>query len=78
MARTEVTLTDSWQQVATGRCSIEVKDTDGEGLMIALNDAAADTAALVRRAEPGHQFVQSTANPTYAKGDGINIIVDTE
>jgi len=82
MARTSVTLTTSWQQVATGRAvfTVEKVPTSGEG-QILFNDAAADAAALTLSGGKGllnDQVEQRDSVATYAKAtvDGYQINVD--
>jgi hypothetical protein len=76
MARQTVTLTDSWQQVASGKCVITVLD-DGNGAIF-FNETATDVDALPIRAKNNQQFAQASGVDTFMKasGDGWEILVD--
>lgn len=76
MARTVVTLTNTFQAIATGRCVVSFSAPG----VHSFNDADSDVAARVELFKPSDQVVQNERVTTYAKtlsGDA-NIIVDAE
>lgn len=78
MARTSVTLTGAWQQIAAGECVVRVTSTGVSALAkISLNQAASDVAALEDLTSPGAQYAQTEAKPVFAKGVGVVVTVDT-
>lgn len=77
MARTLVTLTDSWQSIATTRAVFTVETVPARA-QLSMNDAASDATALRRVPRQGDQVAQTDAVTTYAKGEGIVLIVDAE
>lgn len=76
MARTKIELTSAYQQISAGVCVIRIKEVGDSGGVIGLNDAAGDATAMFDLAIPGEQYAQTEAKPTYAKGEGIVVIVD--
>lgn len=76
MARTEVTLTNSYQEVADVQCAITVKSV-GDNYRLTLNQTAATAAEIAYSVQPGDQFVQNEEKSTFALGEGIVLIVDT-
>ncbi len=77
MARNVVNLTDTWQQVATAQCVIRTREVPPRGRALSINEAADDATAMADITAPGDQYVQNEAKPTFAKGEGITITVDT-
>lgn len=78
MARTVITLTDAWQQVAAGACVLRVASTGGRArAKISLNQTASDVAATEDLTSPGAQYLQNEAKPVFAKGADVIVIVDT-
>ncbi len=76
MARTEISLTGDWQKLADGPCFVTVQSAQ-PGRVISLNESASSVAALNTTAEPGGQYAQNESKPTYGKGVGVVVIVDT-
>ncbi len=75
MARATITLTDDYQQIASGAAIIYVK-TAPQNVKLFLNDAAVDNNAMVRTPNPEDGFQQTEAVATFAKGEDIVLIVD--
>lgn len=75
MARVEITLTAAYQQIAAVQNTLTVK-SNAPRTTLFVNDASSDVAAHKVRPEPNYQLVQTSATPTFAKGEGIVIIVD--
>lgn len=75
--RTVIMLTDEYQAVATGPAVITV-NTIPRGMNLSVNDVASDLAAMVTVPRAGDQFSQTDVKTTYAKGQGVEIIVDQE
>lgn len=76
MARTEVQLTGDWQKLADGPCFVTVQSSPPGGTL-ALNESATSVAALKATATPGLQCAQNEPKPTYGRGVGVIVIVDT-
>jgi len=76
MARTVITLTDAWQQVATGACIVRVKSIGAASATLSLNESADDSTALNASAVPGDQYAQSESKPTFGKGAGVVLEID--
>lgn len=74
MARTTVNTTDTFQEVATGRCVITVIRSG----RYYFNDTNADANASLSYYKAGEQVVQTEAKTTYARGAGGTVIVDQE
>ena len=75
MARATVNLTDSFQQLAAGRCVITIIRT---GRYI-FNDVSSDTAAMRAYFKAGEQVVQTERVTTHGRAlDDGAVIVDTE
>ena len=76
MAKTTVTVTQTYQQVASGQCVITIKER-GEGIIF-FNETASDTNAYKLNPVPEDQFQQTSSVQTHVKasGDGWQIIVD--
>lgn len=62
MARDTITVTQSWQLIATGIVAITVK-TDKRG-NLSFNETASDADALTFSVLPNNQFIQTEAKPT--------------
>ncbi len=77
MARTVITLTSAWQQVATAACVLRVRDVPATHRTLSLNETADDATAMKDSVSPGDQYAQTETKETYAKGAGITITVDT-
>ena len=76
MARTYVNLSENWQQVATGRMLFRVED--GNGKPLSFNDVGDDEGSTsIIASVQTTQIGQDEAKPTYAKGVGIKLAVDT-
>lgn len=75
MARVEVSLTGTYQEVATGLATFTVKSAK-PGSKLDMNDVALELAQHSVIAEPNYQIVQTSAVSTFAKGEGIVLIVD--
>ena len=81
MARSEITLTSTWQQVATGLAVFTVKTINRQSnaqRQVSFNESASDTAAMDLVAEDNLQVEQRDDVVTYAKGAGILLIVDED
>jgi hypothetical protein len=76
MSKAEITITQSYQVVATGAAIISVKK-QGAGALF-FNETASDVAAYQVAAAPGEQFEQTAVVDTHvrASGDGWVIIAD--
>jgi hypothetical protein len=76
MAKSVISVTQSFQKVATGQCIITVCQR-GDGYLV-FNETASDTAAYNIASSYDDQFEQMSAVDTYVKatGDGWEIIVD--
>ena len=75
MARSDFTLTESFQQISTGRCVITMRKS---GRYI-FNDTASDTAAMRSYFKAGEQVVQNERITTHARSlDAGLITVDDE
>lgn len=77
MPRTQVTLTDTYQVIATRRCVITVQAVPG-ARALSLNQTASDLTALRDVVSSGDQFAQNETKDTYAKGEGIILVIDQE
>lgn len=75
MARTEIVLTDTFQEVGTGVATFTVKSAQ-RGTKLDINDVASETAQHSVLAVPNYQIIQSSAISTFAKGEGVVLIVD--
>jgi hypothetical protein len=77
MARTEVTLTDTYQEVATAEMVLTVKK--GLGELIQYNDVNSDTASAKEIIDGDTQIAQNEVKSTWVKTDqkGVdaNVIV---
>ena len=78
MAKAEVTVTQNWQQIATGVVTVTILEKSKEGGAVLLNEIASDVAAYRDYPEPGKQFVQNQALATFirAQHNGWRVIVD--
>lgn len=75
MAKVLITLTDDWQQVATGAVTITI-ETVGEDV-VQFDEASDPDTAYTSSPKVGDQFVQDEALPTFARGiGGWAIVVD--
>jgi len=76
MAKTRFTITDTYQEVATGAAIMTIA-VKGSGSLY-LDEASNDVTAYVSNGLPGDQFEQSSAVSTFvrASGDGWQIIAD--
>lgn len=78
MARDTITVTDTWQQIATGAVTITIKSKGTDQILF--NEIASDTDALCwgSNLKGGNQFTQDQALPTWVRSDGSHweLIVD--
>lgn len=75
MARVEIVLTGTYQQVAAGVATFTVKSASA-GTRLDMNDVAADLAQHSVIPRPNYQIVQTSAVATFARGAGIVLIAD--
>ena len=77
MARSEVTLTEAFQELATGRAIVTVKE--GLNEQIIYNDVSSDTGAAFTQSTDGMQIAQTEAKSTFmrtnAKGAATSVVV---
>jgi hypothetical protein len=76
MARTLYNVTTSWQQIATGICTITIqKYVPGT---ILFDEASNDATALKNNGPSMSQIVQNEDKPTFMKGlvSGSTVVVD--
>lgn len=78
MARTIVTLTSTYQQIAAGACVVTVNESVQTRMYI--NNAADDTTAMTDVFFKNHQFWQRGTDPTFARVESgtLEVIVDEE
>ena len=76
MAKVTIEITQTWQQVASGKATFTAK-TVGEGTLL-FNDSASDTNAYRDKPNPGNQYLEDETRDTYcrATGDGWALLVD--
>lgn len=68
MAVDTVTVTDTFQQIATGAVALTVKVKGTRSLLI--NETATDVDAFEVNPEVGEQFLQNEAKATFVRSDG--------
>ena len=78
MAKAEITVTQAWQQIATGEVVITILERSKEGGALYINETAADLAAYRSSPNPEVQILQTQAITTFirADNDGWRVIVD--
>ena len=79
MARSVIELTGAWQPISSVVCTITIKETSGprnKHRLIYLNETASDDTALKEIAVQHDQFQQTETKPTFAKGEGVTIVLD--
>lgn len=82
MPRLVYALTDTYQQLAAGKCIVSLED--GIERRIFVNENASDVAAINTITDEDLQIVQLEKKPTYARQDvglapgTVKLIVDTE
>ena len=77
MATQTVTVTDTWQQIASGVCVITVKKR-GTGGNLYFNEVASDVDSRYWDKPAGKQFAQNEAIATWVKSSGTGwvLVVD--
>lgn len=68
MAVSTVTVTDTYQQIATGAVTLTVK-VKGAGSLL-LNETATDTDAFEVNPDVNEQILQNEAKSTFVRSDG--------
>lgn len=74
MSRSEVILTDTFQQIAAGKMVMTVKK--GLRKQLTVNDVDSDVGAYITQTTDGQQLIQEESKATWAKGVDITVIVD--
>lgn len=76
MARTNITLTDTWVQIGSGKLVANIKH--GFGKEVYFNETAVDSTAYRTIASLETQIMQTEAKNTFAKGAGVTLTLDKE